>query len=131
MTKPKKTSNTKGKTPSPAKARKSTPPVEAVIARPILREADAPPPKASATKSAKEPKAAKPAKPSKPTSKLARLEAMLRQDGGVTIEALSTALAWQAHSVRGAISGALKKRLGLTIESSKDGKGERLYRIVD
>ena len=133
MTKPKTTSKTKVKAPT-AKARKATPPAEAMIARPILREPDGPqPPKASATKPAKAPKTAKPAraaKPARPTSKLARLETMLRQDGGVTIDALSKELDWQAHSVRGAISGALKKKLGLTIESSKDAKGERVYRIV-
>ena len=40
------------------------------------------------------------------------------------------ALGWQAHSVRGAISGALKKKRGLTIQSEmQDGRG-RIYRIV-
>jgi len=39
-------------------------------------------------------------------------------------------LGWQAHSVRGAISGALKKKHGLTIQSERhDGRG-RIYRIV-
>jgi hypothetical protein len=45
-------------------------------------------------------------------------------------EACSAALGWQAHSVRGAISGALKEKRGLTIQSEMhDGRG-RIYRIV-
>jgi hypothetical protein len=40
------------------------------------------------------------------------------------------ATGWQAHSVRGAMSGALKKKLGLIIESEKAAAG-RVYRIVD
>jgi hypothetical protein len=36
---------------------------------------------------------------------------------------------WQAHSVRGFISGQLSTRLGLSIKSFKNG-GERTYRIV-
>ncbi len=41
------------------------------------------------------------------------------------------AKAWQAHSVRGAISGALKKKLGLAVSSEKsDGRG-RVYRIAE
>jgi hypothetical protein len=38
---------------------------------------------------------------------------------------------WQAHSVRGFMSGALKKKLKLTVTSKKEGKtGERRYRIA-
>jgi hypothetical protein len=36
---------------------------------------------------------------------------------------------WQAHSVRGALSGALKKERGLTITSEKTG-AERIYSIA-
>ena len=38
---------------------------------------------------------------------------------------------WQAHSIRGAISGALKKKLGLTITSEADEIRGRIYRIVE
>ena len=64
--------------------------------------------KATAKKPANSQRA--PAKPTaKPTSKLGRLEAMLRRPDGATIEQLSKALDWQAHSVRGAMSGALRR----------------------
>jgi hypothetical protein len=66
----------------------------------------------------------------KPKTKLAQLEAMLRRSNGATIEQMSKSLAWQAHSVRGAMSGALKKKLGLTITNEKTDDGRRLYRIV-
>jgi hypothetical protein len=71
-----------------------------------------------------------PKKAAKPkTSKLARLEAMLRQPAGATIEQLGKSLGWQSHSVRGAIAGSLKKR-GLVITSEKPDGGERVYRIA-
>jgi hypothetical protein len=37
---------------------------------------------------------------------------------------------WQAHSVRGFISGALTKKMGLTVESFKRPDGARVYRIA-
>jgi hypothetical protein len=66
----------------------------------------------------------------KGATKLERLEAALRSPEGATISALSKSLAWQAHSVRGAISGTLKKKRGLTISSAAAEGGERIYRIV-
>ena len=39
------------------------------------------------------------------------------------------ATGWQQHTVRGTLAGTLKKRLGLTISSSKDKGGQRVYRI--
>ena len=54
---------------------------------------------------------------------------MLERDGGATMEQMVEATGWLAHTVRGAISGALRKKLGLTVESSKiEGRG-RVYRI--
>ena len=44
-----------------------------------------------------------------PKTKLGQLEGMLRRPAGATIVQLAKALSWQAHSVRGAMSGALKK----------------------
>ena len=63
-------------------------------------------------------------------TKLARLEAMLRRPDGATIEQISKSLDWQVHSVRGAMSGALKKKQGLSITSEKTGDGQRIYRIA-
>ena len=68
--------------------------------------------------------------PMRQGTKLARLIDMLRRERGATVAEAVAALGWQAHSVRGAISGALKKKRGLTIQSEMhDGRG-RIYRIV-
>ena len=54
---------------------------------------------------------------------------MLRQPAGATIEQLGKSLGWQSHSVRGAITGSLKKN-GIAVTSEKPEGGERVYRIV-
>ena len=64
----------------------------------------------------------------RPNSKLGIVIGMLRGTKGTTIEALSKATGWQTHSVRGAISGAIKNKLGLTVTSTK-ADGVRTYRI--
>ena len=62
-------------------------------------------------------------------SKLASLIALLSSGSGASISEIVSSLGWQAHSVRGAISGSLKKKLGLTIVSGVvEGRG-RVYRI--
>jgi hypothetical protein len=62
-------------------------------------------------------------------TKQARLIEMLRAEGGATIDEIAAALEWRPHTVRGALAGALKKRLGLTITSEKiEGRG-RVYRL--
>jgi hypothetical protein len=65
-----------------------------------------------------------------PKTKLSQLEGMLRCKTGATIAQIATALDWQPHSVRGAISGTLKKKQGLTITSDKTEDGQRIYRIA-
>jgi hypothetical protein len=55
---------------------------------------------------------------------------LLHRPGGATIEEAMKATGWQAHSVRGFISGALKKKLGLTVDSEKVEDRGRVYRIV-
>ncbi len=55
---------------------------------------------------------------------------LLKRKKGATIEEIVAATGWQPHSVRGAISGALKKKLGLMVTSEKLGDGPRRYRIV-
>ena len=62
-------------------------------------------------------------------TKQAALIALLRRPEGATIAQLSSALGWQAHTVRGALAGALKKKLGLTLVSEKVKGEERVYRI--
>ncbi|PPB79372.1 uncharacterized protein DUF3489 [Albidovulum inexpectatum] len=64
-------------------------------------------------------------------TKQARLIEMLRAEGGATIDEIATALQWRPHTVRGAMAGALKKKLGLTITSEEiEGRG-RVYAIRD
>jgi hypothetical protein len=53
---------------------------------------------------------------------------MLRQPSGATLSALIQATGWQAHSIRGFISGSLSKGMGLKIESFKRD-GERVYAV--
>ena len=49
---------------------------------------------------------------------------------GASVAEAAAMLSWQPHTVRGAISGALKKRLGLTIAAERiDGRGT-VYRIA-
>ena len=68
---------------------------------------------------------------SRADSKQAQLIAMLRRAKGATIDEIVQALEWQPHTVRGAIAGALKKKLGLTIVSEKSEPRGRVYRIAD
>jgi len=90
------------------------------------------------------PKRKKPAKPKpapakaappkpvkmKPPTKQDQLLALLRRPQGVTIEQAAKALTWQPHSVRGVLSGVLKKRLGLAVTSTKSDGG-RVYRVAE
>jgi hypothetical protein len=63
-------------------------------------------------------------------SKQAKLIEMLKRPDGATIPEVVDALQWQAHTVRGAIAGALKKKLGIDVTSEKvDGRG-RVYRVA-
>ena len=62
-------------------------------------------------------------------SKQATLIKLLSRPGGATIDEMAEATGWQRHSVRGMMSGVLKKRLGLSIASEKEERG-RIYRIA-
>lgn len=64
----------------------------------------------------------------KSKTKLDALITALRAPKGATLAQLTGLTGWQAHSVRGAMSGAIKKQRGLSIVSTKAGK-ERIYRI--
>lgn len=75
--------------------------------------------------------AAAPAKAkSRNGTKQAELIGLLKRAKGATVAEMAEALGWQNHTVRGAMSGALKKKLGLTIESGMDEKRGRVYRIT-
>jgi hypothetical protein len=83
-------------------------------------EADhAPPPaKSKAKKAAKPGRAASAEKPTpRVGTKQSLMIEMLRRPEGATVERIAAATGWQHHTIRGAISGALKKKLGLTVEA--------------
>jgi hypothetical protein len=62
-------------------------------------------------------------------TKQALLIAMLQRPTGATIAEIVAATGWQAHSARGAMSGALGKKLGLVVVSARDDARGRVYRI--
>ena len=61
-------------------------------------------------------------------TKTAKIIALLQQPEGATLQEITRATGWQTHSVRGFVSGQLKKKLGLKVRSSKRD-GERVYSI--
>jgi Protein of unknown function (DUF3489) len=70
-----------------------------------------------------------PAPDTRPTTKLAQMLARLQGEDGATIAELAEATGWQAHTVRGALSGVIAKKLGHTVISEKvEGRG-RVYRV--
>ena len=88
--------------------------------------------KATRTKGATKPKAAtKTASAPRAESKQSQLIAMLKQPDGATIAEIAETLEWQVHTVRGAIAGALKKKLGLEVESEKVADRGRVYRLAE
>jgi hypothetical protein len=86
--------------------------------------------KASAGKIApKGAKRAKKATGSREGSKTATVLELLKRPGGVTAKELMKATGWQAHSVRGFLSGTVGKKMGLTVASIKGQDGERSYSV--
>jgi hypothetical protein len=63
-------------------------------------------------------------------SKKAEVLGLLQRKGGATLAQIMKATGWQAHSVRGFISGALGKKMGLTVNSARREDGERVYSIA-
>ena len=68
--------------------------------------------------------------PVRPGTKLAALVMALRRPQGATSFQLMLATGWQPHTVRGAISGMLRKKLGLNVVLAHNKSGERVYRVV-
>jgi hypothetical protein len=87
---------------------------------------DAPPAAEDATSAKDAPKA----RTQREGTKQATLIAMLRNQEGATIEEIMAATGWQSQTVRGAMAGSLKKKLGLDVTSEKvEGRG-RVYKIA-
>lgn len=68
--------------------------------------------------------------PVRPGTKLAALVVALRRPQGATSLQLMLATGWQPHTVRGAISGMLRKKLGMNVVLAHNDSGERVYRVV-
>jgi hypothetical protein len=68
--------------------------------------------------------------PVRPGTKLAALVMALLRPQGATSLQLMLATGWQPHTVRGAISGMLRKKLGLNVVLAHNDSGERVYRVV-
>ncbi|MDY0039819.1 MAG: DUF3489 domain-containing protein [Desulforhabdus sp.] len=65
----------------------------------------------------------------KKDSKQAILINLLERPEGASLDEMAKATGWQKHSVRGVMSGVLKKRLGRSIASEKGERGQ-IYRMV-
>ncbi len=85
---------------------------------------DAPEPDA-----ASEPEAAPKARTPREGTKQATLITLLRAPDGATIDEIVTALGWRPHTARGAMAGALKKKLGLEVTSEKIENRGRVYKL--
>jgi hypothetical protein len=74
-------------------------------------------------------KSAKKAAGARQGSKTAKVLDLLRRSGGASGKELMKATGWQAHSLRGFMSGVLGKKMGFTVSSTKTADGERRYAI--
>jgi hypothetical protein len=72
---------------------------------------------------------AKAARKPRDGTKQQALIALLKRTEGASIAEIMAVTAWQAHTVRGAIAGALKKKLGLTVTSEKEEARGRVYKL--
>ena len=119
-------------TPAAAPVEQRKPPKRPRVAE---RAADVAPSKARsghrATRAKKANRGATSAKSPKKTasaragSKTAKVLDLLKRSGGASLKELMKATGWQAHSVRGFLSGALGKKMGLTVSSAKVDEDRR------
>jgi len=102
-------------------------------ARVAPRRANVAPKKVKAAKKAspakKAPKGGKKAGTARDGSKTAKVLDLLKRSDGATLKELMKATGWQAHSVRGFLSGTLGKKMGLAVKSAKGEDGERTYSL--
>ena len=102
-------------------------------ARVAPRRAHVAPRKAKSAKKAspskKTPKAAKKGSTARDGSKAAKILDLLKRPDGGSLKELMKTTGWQAHSVRGFLSGTIRKKLGLNVVSNKAADGERNYSI--
>jgi len=83
----------------------------------------------SAKKAPKGPKREENGDSARAGSKAAAILELLKRPGGATSQELMKATGWQPHSVRGFLSGTIRKKMALTVTSTKGENGERSYSI--
>lgn len=66
----------------------------------------------------------------RPGTKLAAVIDAMKRPGGATIAQMMAGTGWQAHTVRGVISGMVRKRLGYQVVSEKGPDWQWAYRIA-
>ncbi|MCU1337761.1 MAG: hypothetical protein JWO19_3342 [Bryobacterales bacterium] len=81
------------------------------------------------TKPARKAAQAKKPSPARGGTKTAKILDLLKRPAGATLKELMKTTGWQAHSVRGFLSGTLGKKMGTPVESFKSDGGERAYRL--
>lgn len=101
--------------------------IQALTPAPAPQAAPVAPKKAKATKDATTKDEAPTAREG---SKKAIVLGLLKRPDGATLKDIMAATGWQAHSVRGFISGSLTKKMGLNVESLKRQDGERCYKVA-
>jgi hypothetical protein len=129
-----------GEPGAPAAEEAATAPQEGEEAPPAAEVPEVAEPAPAAAEAAPEAPAATRPTPRTGTKQAQMIE-MLKRPEGATVEQIAAATGWQHHTIRGAISGALKKKLGLTIEATRTrevgpnqtgAKGSStVYRIVE
>ena len=82
-----------------------------------------------ATPAKKAPKGAKKTAKVREGSKTDQVLELLKRPGGVTAAELMKVTGWQPHSVRGFLSGTIRKKMGLEVLSTKGEDGERTYSV--
>ena len=130
---PTETTNTQAGTPAeqpaPAKKPRSAAQKAHVAPSPARSGKKATPAKKAnkGAKSARSPK--KKVTAAREGSKTAKVLDLLQRPGGASLKELRKATGWQAHSVRGFLSGAVGKKMGLAVTSTKTEDKERRYAV--
>ena len=86
-------------------------------------------PGAKSAKAKAGPKSQKKGDSARDGSKAAKILDLLKRPGGASAKELMKATGWQPHSVRGFLSGTIRKKMGLEVVSTKGADGERSYSV--
>lgn len=110
--------------------RKSSPYSKTSSAKPAHAASGARTKAAAAKPAVKRAKTAPAQTPEVTTTKQSQLITLLRSAAGASMEQMMALTGWQSHTVRGMLSGSLRKRLGLDVQCQRVD-GVHLYRIVE